>query len=209
RLLYPLLPPLMVFAAGFLAHAARRLGLAARRRVLLYGAFAGLLAALTLPAMTLLFARSRDREPVIPGSGYTYRDVTEYYTTIDLEEARKRVRVVVATLAGLEAIDRVTPPDAKVMWMRPEYVALLGHRRGVPFLYRWDRHTLAARIRASGATHVVVCWIYKTDLLGEEGDPLVDTAPYGRPVLRLGGGDVFTLMRVDRESLDRYLAAGA
>lgn len=204
RLLYPSVPLLVFFAAYALLRIARAASLAAGQRATLFLAVAAVEVVLVLPAMLLLASRACDREPVIPGSGYAYRDVTEYYTTINREEARKQAGVVVATLAGLESIARATPPDAAVMWMRPEYVALLGHRRAEPFLYRWDRRQLAAQIRRSGTTHVVVSLLYKTDLLGAEGDPMVDTSPYSRPVVRLLDG-VFTLVEVDPAKLARFL----
>jgi len=207
RLLYPEMPLLVLFAACGLSRIAVAASLAASRRAILFSTAAAIEIVLVLPALLVLASRAADREPVIPGAGYEYRDVTEYYTTINREEARKRAGVVVATLAGLDSIARATPRDARVMWMRPEYVALLGHRRAVPFLYGWDRRTLAAEIRKSGTTHVVVSFIYKTDLRGEVGDPMVDTSAYAHPVVRLLGG-VFTLMRVDREALARFLDRG-
>ena len=205
RLLYPLVPVLLVSAADFLRWTGERIGLASRGRAALFGAAIAMQLAIALPGVALIAGRAQDHTPVVPGLRYTYRDVTDYYTTIDAGEARKRAMVVVATLGGLESIAKVAPPAATVMWMRPEYVALLGQRRAVPFLYRWDGRTLAREVARSKTDYVVVTVLLKTDMTGQQGDPGVDTSAYARPAVVLLEG-VFTLMQVDRAALERFLA---
>lgn len=204
RLLYPLMALLLVSAAGFVLWVAARLALQPRSRALLVGTVAIVTAALTLPAQILLQRKAADRAVVIPGQPYAYRDITEYYTTINLERARERVQLVVTTLSGLESIGRVTPPGARVMWMRPEYVGLLGHRQGVPFYFRWSAPLLATEVKRAGVDYVVETWLLKTDLEGAQGDPHVDTEAYAKPAYQLG--EFFVLMQVDRAALDGYLA---
>jgi hypothetical protein len=111
----------------------------------------------------------------------------------------------------------VTPPDSRVMWMRPEYVALLGKRAAVPWYFAWDRPTLAREIRRSGTGYVVVARLFKTDLAGEYGDAFammtLDPPAYLRPALVVpsedGRGDAFILFKVDPAALDLYLAKSA
>ncbi|MGZ5103981.1 MAG: hypothetical protein ACXWHB_06275, partial [Usitatibacter sp.] len=108
----------------------------------------------------------------------------------------------------------VTPPGSRVMWMRPEYVALLGKRPAVPWYFGWDRRTLAREIRRSGTGYVVVARVFKTDLAGGYGDAfalmVLNPPSYLMPVLVLRGEDgrseTFILLKVDPAALDLYLA---
>ena len=205
RLLYPLIPLLLVCAADFLLWATEHLALKARSRALLLGAAALMTVAFTLPALLLVHGKAGDRTIVIPGQPYAYRDITEYYTTINVERARERVQLVVATLAGLESIRAATPAGARVMWMRPEYVGLLGRRPGVPFYFRWSARELAAEVKKAQVDYVVDTWLLKTDLEGAQGDPHVDIARYAKPASQVG--EFFVLLQVDRAALDAYLAS--
>ena len=55
--------------------------------------------------------------------------MTAYYTVIDGGRAAALAERHASVLGGLEALANATPPGARVFWMRPEYVALLGGRR--------------------------------------------------------------------------------
>jgi len=156
--------------------------------------------------------KSLDREPLVPGSRYSAAGITDYYRLINRQDALALAAKHAATLAGLEALRTVTPPDARVMWMRPEYVALLGGREGVPYYYDWDARTLASKVRDAGVDYLVVAGISKSDLAVRTGDvpaPLRHAQPYAQPAFALGnpftGQDEFILLRVDRAALDAYL----
>jgi hypothetical protein len=208
RLIYPLVPLAIVAGADFARWALdrARLPLKSRPYLLAVAAAAPLLA--SFPALVLLAQKAVDREEVIPGYGYTYREVAEYYTTVNLEAARERAKLVVVTLEGLQSIDRVTPNAARVMWMRPEYVALLGRRQAVPFLYRWSPAELAREVKKSGTGYIVQDWLFKTDLEVAQGNPRLQIADYSHSAFNIG--DIFALMQVDPAALDAYLArAGA
>ena len=143
RLLYPLAPLLILHAAELVLAACRRLR-AGRHRVLALAAAAALPVLACLPAsVAALVEKAQERAPVAPGSGYGYADVIEFYTTINLAEARAVAAQNIAVLDGFDALDKLTPPGAKIMWMRPEYVAVLGHRAGVPFYFKWDERRVA------------------------------------------------------------------
>ena len=209
RLLYPLVPLLLICAGDFVRFACERWKVEGRRRVAVFVAVAALPILLCLPAVLLIAEKSRDRRPVLAGYPYAYRDITEYYTTINLEKARLLAQLQVAVLAGLESVDKVTPAGAKVMWMRPEYVALLGRRQAVPFYYTWSPRVLAQEVKRSKADYLVVSRLFKTDLDGVDGDPLVTMRgilAYSQPVFHFGD-DGFVLMKVDPAALDAFLQA--
>jgi len=208
RLLYPLVPLALLHTAMALRGALPPFALGRRGEAFALGTAATLQALLCLPALIQVQEKSFDRAPVLEGFEYSYADITDYYTSHG-GEARKNAAGQLATLAGLEALAKATPPDARVMWMRPEYVALLGHREGVPWYYRWDAKELARQVRASGTTHLVMSRYVKTDLTPTPGDPshLLDSIlEYSRVAFALpdatDGSDAFLLLEVDPKRLD-------
>ena len=208
RLIYPLVPLLIVAGADFVRWALGHAPVPLKSRPYLLGIAAAAPLLASFPALVLLAQKSLDREPVIPGYAYTYREVAEYYTTVNLETARERAKLVVVTLEGLESIDAVTPKAARVMWMRPEYVGLLGRRQAVPFLYRWSPAELAREVKTSGTGYIVQGWLSKTDLEVAQGNPRLEIADYAHSAFNIG--DIFALMQVDPVALDAYLErAGA
>jgi hypothetical protein len=215
RLLYPVVPLMLVFAAEALMAAARmKRGIDARR--VLLPAFA-LLAVLVLPATVLVAQKALDTRPLFQGSAYSLASITDYYTTVNVPRARAIAGEHAAVLAGIESLQRATPAGARVMWMRPEYVAVVGRRAAVPWFLSWDRGTLAAAIHESGANFLVVSRLYKNDLAGVTGEafkPIVDAPPaYLHPTLIIANPanrDMeFVLLEVDREALDRIFSPKA
>jgi len=213
RLLYPLVPLALLHAALALRAMLPPFALGARGEAFALGTVAAFQALLCLPALAQLQEKSFDRAPVLEGFAYSYADVTDYYTSHG-GEARKHAAGMVATIAGLEALAKATPPSARVMWMRPEYVALLGHRDGVPWYFRWDASELARQVRATGTTHLVLSRYVKTDLTPTPGDPsplLASILEYSRVVMKLpdatDGSDAFLLLEVEPGRLDALLAA--
>ncbi|MGZ5067702.1 MAG: hypothetical protein ACXWG1_19110 [Usitatibacter sp.] len=213
RLLYPLLPLMLIHAGEAIAAACSRLGAPrlANRALLVSWAF---VVAMVLPASFLTLQKASDREPFAPGFAYSASSITNYYTTLNVTQARGQARTQATILSGLQSIDLVTPPGSRVMWMRPEYVALLGKRPAVPWYFGWDRRTLAREIRRSGTGYVVVARVFKTDLAGGYGDAfalmVLNPPSYLMPVLVLRGEDgrseTFILLKVDPAALDLYLA---
>jgi hypothetical protein len=169
RLLYPVLPLLLIHAAEAIGAACAALGrpeaLGRARAVA-----AAVLVVTCLPGLLMIGQRALDRA-VLPGSRYALADMTEFYTTLNGAQAKAMAASHVAALDGLEGLQARTPPGARVLWMRPEYVALLGERTAVPYLFRWDAAALAGQLREQRVTHIVWARGYKADVTGEEGDP--------------------------------------
>lgn len=215
RLLYPLVPLLILLAAhALLALCALLRAQAHGAKVLL--AAAALAAVLCVPPALLVLAKARDTQPLLEGFDYSYSGMTEYYTTINLDRARADAAKHAAILSGFEALARLTPPGSRVMWMRPEYVALLGNREGVPWLYSWDQRQLATQVKRTGTTFLVVPGLFKADLTdtvqpGERAVTMLFVVNFSEPVFRLKnaatGRDEFILMQVDRAKLDALLAS--
>jgi hypothetical protein len=117
-------------------------------------------------------------------------------------------------LAGMSYLGLWTPEGARVMWVRPEYIAVLGRREGVALYLRWDRPALAREIRRTRTDFVVASRQYKNDLATFAGDAFVwmvrDIPSYLEPVAALpdiSRGD-FLLLKVDAARLDRYIRDG-
>ncbi len=214
RLFYPVVPLLMVHGAELALALAQRVGSRRVRAAALAG-LAALPAVLCLPAAVVLAGKALDRAPFAPGAARSYADCVDYYTTIPIVPARAQAAHVLAVLEGFDAIAQSTPPGSRVMWMRPEYVAILGHREGVPYLFSWDERRLARELLASRVDFLVVAAVFKTDDANRVGDPSrvhPHVAAYTQPVLRLrnpvNGAPAFLLVRVDRDAVRRFLAAG-
>jgi len=169
--------------------------------------------AVCAPATALVAQKALDSTPAVEGGAYRLRDISDYYRLVNLAQARALAAKHAGTLAGLEALRTQTPPGARVMWVRPEYVALLGEREAEPLYYDWDERTLAARVRDARVDYIVVAGISKSDLAirtGEAAATLRAAARYTRPAFALAnpfnGEDEFILLAVDRAALDAFLA---
>lgn len=216
RLLYPLLPLLLVHAAEALVAACAAMN-ASRHQARALAAGWTLAAVMVLPASILILQKSLERAPLFPGLAYSLSSITDYYATVNVPRARAIAAEHAAVLAGLESIQRATPRDARVMWMRPEYVAVLGKRAASAWYLSWDRATLAREIHRAGAGYLVVARLHKNDLKGVSADaftPLVEAPPaYLHPILIISnpanGAMEFVLLEVDRAALERTLAGGA
>jgi hypothetical protein len=212
RLLYPVVPLLLIQAGNFVLAAVRRLGLQDHSTRIVLGV-AVLPLALCAPAFYLVHSKSLDTTPLVPGFAHSYADMTDYYTTIQLRSARVAAARHIAVLSGLEGIARVTPPGSKVMWMRPDYVALLGQRHGVPWYYRDGLAGLAREARRSKVDFIVLSTLYKVDMDGRQLDPFDSyeaLSAFASPVSYVRNAELgnyeFVLMRIDSAALERFLA---
>jgi hypothetical protein len=221
RLVYPLLPLAILHAGEVLWILGRR---ASPTRAWMAPGIAAILSALlAAPALVTTAERATDRTPPLAGSALDpaasaldLAGMTPYYTIVADAAARAKAGGHLAVLAGLDEIARRTPPDARVMWMRPDYVALLGDRTAVPWFFREGLAGTLARMEREGVTHVVVAAIVKGDLHGEGGEEFITTqalAPFARgPAYTVQNpvrpGEEFRLVAIDRAALAAYLARG-
>jgi hypothetical protein len=205
RLLYPVIPLMLLHAYEAIAAACAALRAPARTR-LAAGAVAALALVMTLPALMALAQRALDRRPL--AVGYVAADLTDYYTSLDGPRALGLAARNAAVLAGLALLSSQTEPGAKVMWMRPEYVAYLGRREGVPFIYDWSEAELARELRRTGTGYVVFATLFKTDVRHVMADPVAllpalsgyAESAYAVQNAVVGGND-FMVMRVRREAI--------
>lgn len=213
RLLYPLVPILLIHAGVFALHIGRRV-LPRRQGVPVLAGLIALPVLLCLPAWLLVQSKSLDREQVYPGFGYRYSDITEYYTTITVKGSRSIASRHAAVLSGLEMLRSVTPPGSKVMWVRPDYVAVLGDRQGIPWYFRWDRKRFLGEIQRSKADYLIVSSLVKTDMDGVLIDPVVTlewALGFSQPVHSarntVAGGYEVAVLEIDHGAVDRLLSA--
>jgi hypothetical protein len=170
RLMYPVVPLLLIHAAMGVQHASRRIRSDVVRRVFA-GAAVALPVLLCLPAFVTVQSRARDHERIYPGLAYRYSDMTEYYTTLDTQVARALAAKHAGVLAGLESLRTTTPPGARVMWVRPDYVAVLGQRDGVPLFQAATRGEFVDRLARSRADYIFVSSLLKADMDADSSSP--------------------------------------
>jgi hypothetical protein len=121
RFLFPALPVLVLYAFLAVAAAMRRI----RRPALAgQGLLAVLMLSLALPALAFIHQRANAPERSV--------EITDWYRTPDLDEARWRARIHLDLMADMDAIRGLTGSQQRVMWVVPSYLALLAERRGVP-----------------------------------------------------------------------------
>jgi hypothetical protein len=184
RLLYALIPLMILFGVSLVRSLIAKASLTPRRQMMVATAVAAFPVLLTLPALAIVATKALDMRPVVAGCPQTFREITPYYSTLNQEEAEKLAVLEVTMLCGLQSIAKVTPPGSVIMWSRPEYVAVLGHRPAVPLFYRWNASDLAEALRKNKVDYVVVSALFKNDIQGGRARPLTDmkleecTAPH-------------------------------
>jgi hypothetical protein len=201
RLLYPLIPLSIFFAAVPVIALFRRLK--RRHGEALVGVVISAPLLCCLPALAMIWERSRDERPVIAGCPQTHREIADSYWTRDPDDAEKLAVLEVTMLCGLQSIEKVTAPASVVMWVRPEYVALLGHRPGAAYYYAWSADDLAREVRKSNASYFVTTLLDKTDLSGAVRQPTSSRGEkFSEPVFSLSDG-IFEVRRIRPPLLTR------
>jgi hypothetical protein len=211
RLLYPVVPLMLLHAVLLVRPLVTRLAHGAGKKFA-WPLLAALPLVLILPASLQLAGRAADREPLLPGTPYSLAQMSDYYNHIPTTEARTYAAVTAAMLTGFDFIRTSTPPEARIMWMRPDYVAVLGHRRGVPWYYKGGFDRLLHDAYETRPDYIIASNTYKADMLGEQDDRFESAeafAAFTRPVVTvpnaIHGGNDFVLLKVDREALERLL----
>jgi hypothetical protein len=140
----------------------------------------------------------------------------DYYAARDEADARHGAASNAGVLAGFDAIGRATPADARVMWMRPEYISVLAHRRAEPWFYADDEARLARSIESRGVDYVALSGITKIDLDARQGNQAVVQQAlmrFATPFIvipnAVTGRDEFILLKVDHAAVRAYLASRA
>lgn len=124
RFLYPLLPLLILHAyVAFSALLARPF--AARARSLATVVLPMLFAVVCVPPMGFIAGRAVYAEE---GEPYLYRHITQFYEIPELPIAKSVSERMGLLVEDLRRVERTTPPDARVLWVKPNFMALLGRR---------------------------------------------------------------------------------
>ena len=170
-----------------------------------------LAAAAVLPATAMIAGRALEREPYFPGLAYSPASMKGYYGFVDERFARAYALRDASLLGGMSFLDQWTPPGSRVMWVRPEYVAVLGRREGVPLLLRWDRATLARQVQRTRTDFVVLSVNFKNDLAADSANAYLwlarDLPDYllALALLPDAARADFVLLQVDADRLQRYI----
>ena len=134
--------------------------------------------------------------------------VTPYYTTLAVSGSRHAAAQHAAVLGGLEALQSVTPEDARVMWVRPDYVAVMGKRRGVAWYYGWDRAEFLRQVASTRTDYLVVSSLLKTDMRDAFAPPVLTlqwALEFSKPVFTLRNvmddGYEVAVLQIDRARL--------
>jgi hypothetical protein len=206
RLLYPLIPLLILFAALAVRQLLGATKLAGRGLLLAQVALTALPILLCLPAILIIKEKALDRRAVMAGCPQAFREMTPYYTTLNIEGAEALARLEVMMLCGLQSLERVTPPGSVVMWARPEYVALLGNRPAAAYHYAWAPRDLAMEIKRAKVDYLVVSLLNKNDLEGGLPKPMkgMQEEAYAQTVFA-STDNVFVVKKIDRAALERFL----
>jgi hypothetical protein len=217
RLIYPIVPVALIQAALALREALKRLPPGHRASRYAAPALVTLAILLALPGMVLVQRRSLDRDPVLDGFAYSYADFQDYYESHG-PDARARAAGNLASLAGLRALQSITPRDAKILWVRPEYIAFLADRECVPWYYSWDARELARQIRSANVDYVAFPRYVKSDFTMRLADPtplVPSIREYSDLVMAIpdpgddDGTNGFMLFKINRKALENYLASRA
>lgn len=131
--------------------------------------------------------------------------IAEYYRIPDRRAAEANARAQLGVLEDLRRVGATTPPEARVMWYWPNYVALLAQRQGVRLERPRDAAGLARQVLATRADYLYIAELHPRDSAARDGHPIDPLAH----ALRMGdvawhrstpGGAIHgALVRFDRE----------
>ena len=170
RLAFPVFP--LVLANAFWAvRAALAQRLDARRSERWAAGAAALPLAACLPAV-LFYVGGRARMPDETSRVAPKTSIAEFYRIPSGPAAQENAWRQLDVMEDLKRVGRTTPPDARIMWYTPDYVALLARRRGVPLRRPGNPADLAAQLRATGADYIYLSEVQPRDSLWHDGWPL-------------------------------------
>jgi len=162
---------------------------------------------LCVPAV-LFYIVARATTVEDPPSEWRKADIAEFYRVPAGPAAASNARAQIEVFRDLARIRESTPPDARVLWYSPAYVALLAQRRGVRLERPADAPGLAAQALASRADYLYLANLHPRDSAHRQGNPL-DPAAFadtlGTAVWRRtgpGGELRSVLYALDRQKID-------
>lgn len=98
--------------------------------------------------------------------------IAEYYRIPSGPNAESNAAAQLAVFADLKRVGETTPPEARVMWYWPNYVALLAARTGVRLERPRDLAALASQVRATQSSHIYLADLHPRDSSRRDGHPL-------------------------------------
>lgn len=204
RLALPVVPLVLVHFLWAGARLGARAGLSNASR----GAALAALLPLAICAPAVLFYIA-PRAAAGSGDGAVRpADIAEFYRIPAGPAAEANARAQIGVFEDLRRIGETTPPQARVMWYWPGYVALLAHRHGVRLERPRDVAGLAAQVRATRADYIYLAELHPRDSARRAGhplDPAVHAAALGRVVWHrasAAGTMQAVLIEVERRKVD-------
>lgn len=204
RLALPIVPLALVHFLWAWTRLAERLNPASAPRRAALGAVLPL--AVCVPA-TLFYIAPRAAAGAGEGPARP-ADIAEFYRIPSGPGAEASARAQIGVFEDLRRIGETTPPQARVMWYWPSYVALLAQRHGVRLERPRDAADLAAQVRSTRADFIYLAELHPRDSARRAGhplDPAVHAAALGRVVWHrasAAGNMQAVLIEVDRRKVD-------
>jgi hypothetical protein len=205
RLALPIVPLVLVHFLWACARLAGRLDPSTASRRAALGAALPL--AVCVPAV-LFYIAPRAAGGAGDGGAMRPADIAEFYRIPAGPSAEASARAQIGVFEDLRRIGETTPPQARVMWYWPNYVALLAHRHGVRLERPRDAAGLAAQVRATRADYIYLAELHPRDSARRAGhplDPAAHAAALGRVVWHrasAAGNMQAVLVEVDRRKVD-------
>jgi len=207
RLAFPVVPLIMALAfwgAASLLSRYRDAGTAAR-----WTSWAAALPLVLCVPAVLFYIVERARAPERPDATWRKTDIAEFYRIPDRAAAERNALMQNGVFGDLERLRESTPEGARIVAYMPNYVALLGHRFGVPLERPADATALVAQLRKLQADYIYLANVHPRDSANRLGNPLDAHAmarPFTQEVWYRGNakGEVYAiLLEVDKDALAR------
>ena len=150
RLVYPIIPLLLIFMVSGINRIARQAAFGNKEKVaciFLCGIF------LTTLMTGGLFIFGRNQTLQTDNSG-GYRHMTAYYQVISVGDAITKAQTELGIINGLKRVAVLTEPGARVAWFSPMYVHLLSKRRSVSIPIKPDTEKIEALLKRSRTDYV-------------------------------------------------------
>ena len=176
RIVFPVVPIVLVHAFFALSHLLRRRwGAAAADRSV--PAMAIVLLALCVPPLFYVAGRAGSTD--IAGDRKPMSEVAEFYRVPDLRSARASATMQIEAMEDMERIRATTPKDARVMWVMPNYIALLAQRSGVMHNREAQAPPVARQVLDTQADYLYLANVHPHDSHLRFGNPVDDWARVG------------------------------